>query len=245
MQLDRDGAQHLPKALTPTDTAAFRDLLGTSVSAGTRLAPPRDGEVDHPKGGGGGPPLAQFLTSANEIARHLLGPLARPVRAVFFDKTPERNWSLGWHQDRTIAVKHRIDTPGFADWTHKSGIHHVVPPFENPRANANPAPPPRRHRRGQRPAPHRPRLPPPRPHPRTRNPRRRSTLRYLNLRGRSRRHLGLFHRSSTRPCAPAPPPAAESSSSSMPRRIFRRAWPGSASEQPAGAAAHEAIASRP
>jgi ectoine hydroxylase-related dioxygenase (phytanoyl-CoA dioxygenase family) len=34
-----------------------------------------------------------------------------------------------WHQDRTIAVRRRIDTPGFANWTVKSGIHHVEPPF--------------------------------------------------------------------------------------------------------------------
>ena len=125
MQLDRDGAVLFPQALTPAETAALRDLLGTSLSAGTRLAPPRDGE-----GGGGGPELAELLDPANQLARRLLGPAARPVRAVFFDKTSERNWSLGWHQDRTIAVRHRIDTPGFTDWTLKSGIHHAVPPFE-------------------------------------------------------------------------------------------------------------------
>jgi hypothetical protein len=130
MQLDRDGAQHFPRALTPTETAALRNHFATTVAAGTRLAPPRDGEGDHPKGGGGGPALGDLLRAPNKIARQLLGPAARPVRAVFFEKTPERNWSLGWHQDRTIAVRARVDAPGFTDWTHKSGIHHVVPPFE-------------------------------------------------------------------------------------------------------------------
>jgi hypothetical protein len=68
------------------------------------------------------------LTTATTLAQSLLGPTARPVRATFFDKSPARNWALGWHQDRTIALKARADVPGFTDWTVKSGIHHAVPP---------------------------------------------------------------------------------------------------------------------
>jgi ectoine hydroxylase-related dioxygenase (phytanoyl-CoA dioxygenase family) len=56
-------------------------------------------------------------------------PPPGPVRALLFNKTPERNWALGWHQDRTIPVRKRIETPGFAHWTIKSGIQHVEPPF--------------------------------------------------------------------------------------------------------------------
>lgn len=54
----------------------------------------------------------------------------RPVRAVLFDKSPTTNWSLGWHQDRTIAVEARHDLHGFAPWTRKAGLLHVEPPFE-------------------------------------------------------------------------------------------------------------------
>lgn len=39
------------------------------------------------------------------------------------------NWSLGWHQDRVICVRERIETPGFGPWTVKSGVIHVAPPF--------------------------------------------------------------------------------------------------------------------
>jgi ectoine hydroxylase-related dioxygenase (phytanoyl-CoA dioxygenase family) len=35
----------------------------------------------------------------------------------------------GWHQDRTICVRERIDTPGFGPWTIKQGLVHVAPPF--------------------------------------------------------------------------------------------------------------------
>lgn len=62
-------------------------------------------------------------------AARLLGTKARPVRAILFDKSAATNWSLGWHQDRTIAVRERIDMPGFGPWSVKSGMTHVEPPF--------------------------------------------------------------------------------------------------------------------
>ena len=48
-----------------------------------------------------------------------LGPEAFPVRAILFNKTDATNWALPWHQDRTIAVTAREDTPGFGPWTVK------------------------------------------------------------------------------------------------------------------------------
>jgi ectoine hydroxylase-related dioxygenase (phytanoyl-CoA dioxygenase family) len=46
-----------------------------------------------------------------------------------FDKSDEANWALGWHQDRTIAVRERREVEGFANWTLKAGTTHVEPPF--------------------------------------------------------------------------------------------------------------------
>jgi ectoine hydroxylase-related dioxygenase (phytanoyl-CoA dioxygenase family) len=60
----------------------------------------------------------------------VLGRAARPVRAILFDKSAEANWSLGWHQDRTICVRERREAPGFGPWTVKRGMIHVAPPFE-------------------------------------------------------------------------------------------------------------------
>jgi hypothetical protein len=64
-----------------------------------------------------------------EEAARLLGPGAWPVRAILFDKTQAKNWALGWHQDRTIAVRDRVDVPGFGPWSVKAGMIHVEPPF--------------------------------------------------------------------------------------------------------------------
>ena len=65
-----------------------------------------------------------------KIAARLLGPTSRPVRVIAFDKTEGANWSLGWHQDRTICVKRRVDLTDFSPWTVKQGLPHVEPPFD-------------------------------------------------------------------------------------------------------------------
>ena len=66
--------------------------------------------------------------SIRELVEPLLGPAARPVRGLFFDKTPDANWKVAWHQDLSIAVKKRIDVPDFGPWSMKQGVHHVQPP---------------------------------------------------------------------------------------------------------------------
>jgi len=51
-----------------------------------------------------------------------------PVRGIFFDKAESANWPVLWHQDLAIAVRERIDVPGFGQWSVKDGIPHVQPP---------------------------------------------------------------------------------------------------------------------
>lgn len=65
-----------------------------------------------------------------EIAEKYLGEKAKVVRAIYFDKTPDANWKVPWHQDLTISVCERLETKGFTAWTKKVGIHHVQPPIE-------------------------------------------------------------------------------------------------------------------
>lgn len=77
--------------------------------------------------------LRPFLTAngpVGEVAAKARGGKCRPVRAILFDKGARKNWALGWHQDRTIALKERIDVSGFGPWTVKDGMVHVEPPFE-------------------------------------------------------------------------------------------------------------------
>lgn len=74
-------------------------------------------------------PLIASPGSIGSLAADVIGRHARPVRAILFDKTATTNWALGWHQDRTICVRARVDVPGFGPWTIKQGLVHVAPPF--------------------------------------------------------------------------------------------------------------------
>ncbi|MBI1313366.1 phytanoyl-CoA dioxygenase [bacterium] len=60
----------------------------------------------------------------------ILGPDAFASRAIFFDKTPDANWALGWHQDSVISVAEKIETPGFLAWGRKADVWQVQPPPE-------------------------------------------------------------------------------------------------------------------
>lgn len=55
---------------------------------------------------------------------------ARPIRGILFDKTEERNWTLGLHQDTKIAVREKHDRDGFHNWSIKEGIVHCQPPLD-------------------------------------------------------------------------------------------------------------------
>lgn len=120
LNLREDGAQRYRGAVS-------RDLVELSLAlahlpsgqAGIRLS--------------GIETLRRFLRpddSIGSIAAGAIGPASFPVRAVLFDKTAETNWSLAWHQDRTICVREKIDVAGFSPWTVKGGMVHVAPPFD-------------------------------------------------------------------------------------------------------------------
>ncbi len=52
------------------------------------------------------------------------------VRSLLFDKTPEANWTVAWHQDTKISIREQIPTEGFTAWSTKDGIVHAQPPAE-------------------------------------------------------------------------------------------------------------------
>ncbi len=114
------GAQLFSGTLTPCidDLEAMFARL-PSNAAGVRLHGADDLE-----------PLLATNGCIGAVAAAVLGTSARPVRAILFNKSQETNWSLAWHQDRTICVKEKREAPGFGPWTVKSGMVHVAPPFD-------------------------------------------------------------------------------------------------------------------
>jgi hypothetical protein len=114
------GARHHEGTLGPCMEALEAALSGvTRGEAGVRLQGVKALE-----------PLLARDGCIGAVAAAVLGAGARPVRAILFDKSPKRNWSLGWHQDRTICVKEKRDAPGFGPWTVKSGMVHVAPTID-------------------------------------------------------------------------------------------------------------------
>jgi len=64
-----------------------------------------------------------------DIAKEHLSGNPCLVRAIYFDKSPEHNWFVTWHQDRTVAVSDRFDKDGWGPWSLKAGAWHVQPPI--------------------------------------------------------------------------------------------------------------------
>lgn len=66
-----------------------------------------------------------------DLLSSLLGPQFGLVRALFFDKPPDRTWSLAWHKDLTIAVlDNSLRSQHFTKPTRKAGVAHVEAPLE-------------------------------------------------------------------------------------------------------------------
>lgn len=61
----------------------------------------------------------EFLSGSPEI-----------VRVIAFDKTPEKNWLVTWHQDKTVTINKKASIPGWGPWTIKDGIIHVQPEID-------------------------------------------------------------------------------------------------------------------
>lgn len=115
-----DGAALFPAAVTAEMIASLRERLDPAINGrpGRRLP---DDETTGDLLATDGP--------VGRIAAGLIGASARPVRAVLFDKTPEANWIVAWHQDRTIVVHERKEIDGFGPWSTKDGLLHVAPPI--------------------------------------------------------------------------------------------------------------------
>ncbi|MBX3565349.1 MAG: phytanoyl-CoA dioxygenase family protein [Sphingomonas sp.] len=113
MNLEEHGAAHLPGAAAP-----FLVQLEHVLAA---LPQDRAGVRLHGAAG--------LIALLAPDALGGLVPGRIPVRAILFDKSDAANWALGWHQDRTIAVRKRADVAGFGPWSVKTGMPHVEPPL--------------------------------------------------------------------------------------------------------------------
>jgi ectoine hydroxylase-related dioxygenase (phytanoyl-CoA dioxygenase family) len=63
-----------------------------------------------------------------QIAQHILGLGATPFRATLFDKSPQSNWLVVWHQDTALPLRERRDIQGWGPWSTKDGVTYAHAP---------------------------------------------------------------------------------------------------------------------
>ena len=123
-QIETNGFAIVEDVITMESVSSFIEALSplqeevAQVSGGIRNLMRRSSAVAE---------LAQS-DAIRSLVTPILGPKIFPVRAIFFDKTPEANWKIPWHQDVTVAVKERKDCEGYGPWSVKAGVTHVQPP---------------------------------------------------------------------------------------------------------------------
>lgn len=116
---ERDGLTLFSQTIGARALQRLRIFAGISERAGERL----DSEALAPI-----VDLIGHKGAVGQVAASLSDARPFAVRAILFDKAHGKNWSLGWHQDRTINVAERVEMVGFGPWTVKHGMLHVQPP---------------------------------------------------------------------------------------------------------------------
>src|ERR1700677_81914 len=117
--LPEQGFAIIPDVLPHVEVEAVIDKLGPVTGARRRAM------LDLP--------LVKHLAHSPRILDLVRPRLPRepvPVRTIYFDKSPDANWLVAWHQDLTLAVRERAEVPGFEPWSNKEGVPHVQPPAE-------------------------------------------------------------------------------------------------------------------
>lgn len=140
--LARDGFARIPKAFGE-ETLSILDRALARFAADVESARKQEDAAARRRGGDlyairhlldRAPEVRAFAESpaVRELVEPILGPGAFPVRGLLFDKRPEANWKVPWHQDLTIAVRERPADPpaGFGPWSEKAGVVCVQPPVE-------------------------------------------------------------------------------------------------------------------
>jgi hypothetical protein len=63
-----------------------------------------------------------------ELAARELGCEPLPFGATLFDKSPDANWLVVWHQDTALPLVERREVAGWGPWSKKAGIDYAHAP---------------------------------------------------------------------------------------------------------------------
>lgn len=64
------------------------------------------------------------------LAAQYLDKIPHHVRSIIFNKSMDNNWTVAWHQDKTVAVTKPFEHLAWGPWSKKEGVLHVQPPLD-------------------------------------------------------------------------------------------------------------------
>jgi ectoine hydroxylase-related dioxygenase (phytanoyl-CoA dioxygenase family) len=76
------------------------------------------------------PAVAALATDPRlmELAANVLGCEPLPFGATLFDKSPDANWLVAWHQDTALPFIERREAAGWGPWSKKAGVDYAHAP---------------------------------------------------------------------------------------------------------------------
>jgi ectoine hydroxylase-related dioxygenase (phytanoyl-CoA dioxygenase family) len=120
-ELDGIGFSTLPDVLSRSELAGFLTKLNAPSLPRSRAG------IRHALRHSAVRKLANS-TKLLKVARHILGDAASPFRATLFDKSPDSNWLVVWHQDTALPLQERREVSGWGPWSVKGGISYAHAP---------------------------------------------------------------------------------------------------------------------
>lgn len=63
-----------------------------------------------------------------QLAKSVLGCEPLPFGATLFDKSPDANWLVVWHQDTALPLVERREVAGWGPWSKKAGVDYAHAP---------------------------------------------------------------------------------------------------------------------
>lgn len=135
-RIDRDGFTILDEVLTSSEVRDWIDQLEQLFATDQATIKNRHGAVYAARNILAALPACcdiRNIAPLSDLLNSALGSGFGLVRGLYFDKHPDRTWSLPWHKDLTIAVKDnsiiaRLPSTEFTKPTTKSGVPHVEAP---------------------------------------------------------------------------------------------------------------------
>jgi ectoine hydroxylase-related dioxygenase (phytanoyl-CoA dioxygenase family) len=119
--IERNGFEIIPGILASAEADGLLEDLHAALAGRTRAGARH--ALRHP--------CVRKLSEDSRLivlAREVLGRDAFPFRATLFDKSPQSNWLVVWHQDTALPLRERRDHPEWGPWSVKDGVTYAHAP---------------------------------------------------------------------------------------------------------------------